>query len=236
MESTREDVIGGFNAFVTEQQSQPGECRLTMLQFDSQGTDFLYVAVPIAQVVPMRRQDFVPRGGTPLFDAIAQAITLTDTRVKTITDPEVQLFVIITDGDENSSRKYTDKTQIAVMIEERQGKGWVFTFLGANLNAYAAGRDIGIAAQNVSSFAADSGGTAAAYASVSSNTAAMRSAVSKGVTGQVVNAGGFYSFTGKGAETYMQSGPSTNTVHPDLDPDDAAAPQDTDQVGAEPPA
>jgi len=226
MNSIRDDVIGGFNSFVAEQKAQPGECRLTMIQFDSQGVDHLYVASPIADVKPMQQADFVPRGGTPLFDAIGQAIGETETRITAKKTAEVQLFVIITDGDENSSNRYS-KRQIAEMIETKQGQGWVFTFLGANLDAYRAGESIGIGAKNVSSFAANQGGTAAAYASVSSNTAGMRSAVMHGATGQSVSDAGFYSFAGKGAETYMHGG-SQNSVGIDVDslppiPPDVAA-------------
>lgn len=217
MNMIRDDVIGGFNAFLDEQKAQPGDCRVTMIQFDTQGVDHLYVASSIADVRPMTQADFVPRGGTPLYDAIGQAIGETETRIKAKKDPEVQLFVIITDGDENQSNRYT-KRQIFEMIETKQGEGWVFTFLGANQDAYKAGESIGIAKQNISSFAASAGGTAAAYASVSSNTAGLRSAVSKGASGQILTDAGFYSFAGKGAETYMHQG-SGNSVHPGIDVD-----------------
>lgn len=205
MNSTREDVIGGFNAFVAEQKALPGACRLTMIQFDTQGIDHLYVASPIADVKPMRPIDFLPRGGTPLYDAIGQAIGETEARIKAKKDAEVQLFVIITDGDENQSNRY-NRRQIFEMIETKQGEGWVFTFLGANQNAYATGMDLGIGKQNVSSFAATKGGTAAAYTSLSSNTAGLRSAVSMGITGQSVVDSGFYSFAGKGAEAFVHDG------------------------------
>ncbi len=210
MNSIRQDVIGGFNAFVAEQQAQPGKCCLTMIQFDTQSVDHLYVASPIANVKPMRPEDFVPRGGTPLYDAIGQAIGETETRIRVKKGPEVQLFVIITDGDENQSNRY-GKRQIFEMIETKQGEGWVFTFLGANQDAYATGEALGIGKQNVSVFFADAGGTAAAYASVSSNTVGLRSAVSKGASGQSLVDSGFYSFAGKGAETYMN--------HPGIDVD-----------------
>ncbi|MFN3927067.1 MAG: hypothetical protein ACK4QL_07040 [Pseudanabaenaceae cyanobacterium] len=36
MESIRNDVIGGFNAFWAEQQHQQGKATLTLVQFDTQ--------------------------------------------------------------------------------------------------------------------------------------------------------------------------------------------------------
>lgn len=215
MQMTRDDVIGGFNAFLEEQQAQPGECRLTMIQFDSGGVDHLHVATPIRGVRPMTEKDFVPRGGTPLYDAIGQAIGEAEARIIAKTVVEVQLFVIITDGKDNDSNRYT-KRQISTMIEEKQGKGWVFTFMGANFDAYAVGESLGIKAKNVSSFAANVDGTAAAYASVSSNTVGLRSAVLQGATGQSVNDAGFYSFAGKGAEAFTIQQGSTTSVHPGI--------------------
>ena len=35
MESVRDDTIGGFNAFLAQQKELPGECSLTMYQFES---------------------------------------------------------------------------------------------------------------------------------------------------------------------------------------------------------
>ncbi len=36
MGSVAEDVIGGFNYFLAEQATQAGECRMTVVQFDSE--------------------------------------------------------------------------------------------------------------------------------------------------------------------------------------------------------
>lgn len=53
------------------------------------------------------------------------------------------MFTIMTDGLENSSRNFT-ASQVSNMIDEREGKGWIFTYLGANQDAWSEGRKFGI--------------------------------------------------------------------------------------------
>ena len=200
MQSIRGDVVGGVNAFIDDQKAQPGSCKLTMVQFDSHGGqlayEYVYVAEDIANVRTLTPADFVPRGGTPLYDAIGRAITEADVRVGAIKVPEVQLFAIFTDGGENQSTSY-NRQRIFEMIEEHQAKGWTFTYLGANQDAYAEAAAMGIAKGSTQAFAGASRGAAAAYASFSANTSALRSSVAGG---QSVNSMDFYAAAGKGAE------------------------------------
>ena len=82
MESMTNDVVGGFNGFLTEQQSDGSDALMTLIQFDSNDPhEVLSDAVPIAEVRPLTRQSFVPRGGTPLYDAMGHAITDATIRV-----------------------------------------------------------------------------------------------------------------------------------------------------------
>jgi hypothetical protein len=58
--------------------------------------------------------------------------------------PDQVLFVIMTDGEENSSREF-DRQQIMAMIEDRQNAaGYEFLYLGANQDSYQVGGGIGI--------------------------------------------------------------------------------------------
>jgi hypothetical protein len=71
------------------------------------------------------------------LDAIGRAVK----EVKTQTIPTV---IILTDGQENASNKYT-KAHIKDLIFERQNNGWTFVYLGANQDAFAEAGSIGIA-------------------------------------------------------------------------------------------
>jgi uncharacterized protein YegL len=199
MHSIRDDVVGGFNQFLDEQKAQPGHCVFSMVQFDQQGYDRLYLAEDLANVRPLTIADFVPRGGTPLYDALARAIGETDARAGVVT-PEVHLFAIFTDGEDTASRAFS-REQIFVMIEERQARGWTFAYLGANHDAYTASAGIGIKAGSTQSFAGDGVGARSAYGSFSANTSHLRGATAQGV---VPDPAQFYSGAGKGAEEDQQ--------------------------------
>lgn len=201
MAKIRKDVIGGLNAFLVEQAAQPGACKLTMIQFDSQGYDYVYMAADLADVRPMTEADFVPRGGTPLYDSIARAIAEADVRAGAIKTPEVILFAIFTDGEDTSSRNY-NREKVFVMIEEHQAKDWTVSLMMANADAYTEAASLGIPAANTQAYLGDGGGTHAVYASFAANTTAMRGTVSKGVT---VNSTAFFDAAGKGAEADLKA-------------------------------
>ncbi len=179
MSTIAADTIGGFNQFLKAQQELPGECSLTLVQFDTQSIDTLYQAAPIRAVMPLNSETFQPRGGTPLYDAIGQAINSTGKFLKDkweIHRPAKVVFVIITDGQENSSREF-DRDRVLKMIQhQREAYKWEFVFIGANQDAMQAGQGIGVAAANCLSNVANSAGTSATYHAMSSNLARMRSA------------------------------------------------------------
>lgn len=193
------DVVSGFNSFLEEQKAVPGACKFTFMQFDSKGMDYLHVAADLQTVQAMTAQDFQPRGGTPLYDAIGRAIGDIDARADGMVDKEVVLFIIFTDGEENSSEKET-RQSIFQMIEVRQGLGWTFTFLGANQNAYVASQGLGIAKGSTTNYVGDGYGTQIAYSSLSANTSMMRGAVAQGIAPDPTM---FYAGAGKAAEDDM---------------------------------
>ena len=144
MQSCRDDAEGGLNTFIEEQKKQPGETLFTLVQFDTE-YEFVHKGKPIRDVGPC---ELVPRGMTALLDAVGRAIAETGERLAAMPEPDrpgLVVFVIVTDGQENSSKEYT-KPQIKEMIERQQNDyKWQFTFLGANQDAFAEAHGIGIA-------------------------------------------------------------------------------------------
>ena len=171
MQQRRKDAEGGVNAFIQNQAEEPGEALLTLIQFDTQ-YEILHGGEPIEKVPEYRLE---PRGMTALLDAVGRAINETGERMSKMAEahrPGLVIFVITTDGHENSSVEFT-KSQIKGMIEHQQSKyGWHFTFLGANQDAFAEAGAMGMRAGGVANFAMDKVG--AAYEMTSRKVSRMR--------------------------------------------------------------
>lgn len=172
METIRQDMQGGFDRFVEEQRQLPGECNLTLVQFDDR-YERAY-SKPLAEVPPL---ELVPRGWTALLDALGRAILETGERLAALPEserPAKVIFVIITDGQENASRDFT-REKVAEMIAHQQEKyGWQFLFLGANQDAIATGTSLGIAAGSSLTYGSHARGVRSSYASLSASVATMR--------------------------------------------------------------
>jgi len=173
MQRCRADAEGGINSFISDQKTKPGECTFTMVEFDSTYR-FVHKGVPIANVPPYR---LVPGGWTALLDAVGRAIDETGSRLDEMDDasrPGLVVFVIVTDGEENSSREYTLQ-QIKQKIEHQQSAyNWQFTFLGANQDAFLAGASLGVRRDAVAQYDVLNAGRM--FAAASSNVSRMRSA------------------------------------------------------------
>ena len=117
----------------------------------------------------MTKTDYIAGGGTALLDAIGDTINRVQDRHDELGEdkPDNVLFVITTDGEENSSCKFT-KTQIEKMIKHQtNGHGWKFMFLGANMDAVKEAESIGIAKNLTVDYTWSGMGTNALYNSVS---------------------------------------------------------------------
>jgi len=184
MESIANDVIGGFNGFLTEQQADGSDALMTLIQFDSNDPhEVLAEAVPIANVRPLTRASFAPRGGTPLYDAMGHAITDATIRIEQRHEArqpdESILFVTFTDGEENQSVEYR-REQLFDLVKKHEQEGWTFAYLGANQDAYEEGGRAGYSASSTQNFMADAQGSHEAFASLSSSVSRRRSKMRSG--------------------------------------------------------
>jgi hypothetical protein len=165
-------TISGFNEFKNDQAREKGTALITLTLFD---TEFRTVAeaVPIGDLKDLNRRTYDPDGCTALYDAIGHTVRLTDEYVAKHS-PDQVLFVIMTDGEENSSREY-DQRRIFDLIKDRQGDaGYEFIFLGANQDSYVSGTAMGIRSGRMLDYAATPGSSRAAVHRVSRNVSAHR--------------------------------------------------------------
>ena len=170
------DTIGGFNAMIEKQKSEPGEALVSTVLFDHE-SEVIHDRVDIQRIEPMTRQQYYVRGCTALLDAVGGAIHHIGNVHKYAREedrPEKTLFVITTDGMENASRKYS-YDRLKAMIERQKEKfGWEFIFLGANIDAAKEAARFGIREDRAANYHADSKGTAVVYEAVSEAVCSVR--------------------------------------------------------------
>ncbi|RME35464.1 MAG: VWA domain-containing protein [Gammaproteobacteria bacterium] len=179
MEAIRDDTIGGFNAFLKDQQAQAGRATLTLVQFDSKDPyEVIHSFLPVAEVPPLTRETYQPRATTPLLDAIGHGILDLQDQIDDLPEqsrPGQVLFVVLTDGRENASREFK-KEEVAQLISEKQENGWKFVFLGADFEAIDDARSLGVTRDALYQFAHTGEGVAEAWHDLSLSTSAMRCA------------------------------------------------------------
>jgi len=170
MQSVKEDTIGGFNQFIGEQKKAGDNALLTLVQFDTGGIDVVHESKPIKEVPDLTDSTYQPRGGTPLLDALGQTIHSAGRALAAIPEmnrPDKVVFVIITDGQENSSTEHS-KADVKQLIEQQTNKyNWQFVYLGANQDAFDEAGQIGIASAAAANYVGAA--TADAFAVASSN-------------------------------------------------------------------
>lgn len=174
MASVKKDMERGFDHFIEEQRKLPGSCAVTLIQFDTNGTDIVYEEKPLADVPGLVLE---PRGWTPLLDAVGRAITRTIERLDKIVEslrPSKLLFMVITDGEENSSTEFK-REQVKQLVDDQTKAGWAFSFLGANLDAFAEAGKLGIAMAASANYVPDAAGVQHAFIAMSASAATYRS-------------------------------------------------------------
>lgn len=142
MSGRENDVIGHYNKFIKEQRAIPGKATVSLVIFDTE-YEQVYIDRDINEVPTLTRSTYYARGGTALLDAFGRLIQAVD---KVKNKPNKVLFIINTDGEENSSREFT-KEKIKELVTERQNNhDWQFLFIGAGIDAFSqGGAGIGLA-------------------------------------------------------------------------------------------
>ena len=155
------DTIGGYNSMLAKQQAVEGECRITTVLFNN-NYELLHDCIDLKAVSAITEKEYQVGGSTALLDAIGMTIHKIGNAQKHTADDyraEKVIFVIVTDGEENSSREYSAE-MIKAQIERQKTKfGWEFIFLGANIDSVQTAGRFGIAPDRAVDYLADSEGT-----------------------------------------------------------------------------
>ena len=131
-------TVSGLNETIQSiKAAQAGQERqehfLSLLSFNSERMFYHYDLTPVSQIREFTGEDYRPSGCTPLYDAIGSSIAKLR---RQLTDDDMVLVTIITDGLENSSKEYNYLSLIGLM-DTMKAKGWTISYIGANQDALA---------------------------------------------------------------------------------------------------
>ena len=180
MSTMREAVVSGFNEQVQTVKSHPHRehVRVGLVTFDSQVREN-FIEQDRAVLHEISLEDYVPRGNTAMYDGIAYAIQRLQAVVQD-SENDTYLVIVITDGQENSS-KWVTQAAVAKQIKQLQATGrWSFVVMGANIDlAYA--QAAGVQHGNFRTFIPDSAGMGIAMRSLSHGVGNYMSESSRGL-------------------------------------------------------
>ena len=146
METSKTATEDGWRELINEQRQQPGDCQVTLAQFDTV-YEVVYPPTDIADVADFSVQ---PRGMTALLDATGRFITEIGEQLSALPEekrPGHVICLIMTDGMENSSHVWTWDAVRKLTKQQQDEWGWTFIFLGANIDAIEVGGRMGIDAK-----------------------------------------------------------------------------------------
>jgi len=172
MEFIKGAMEEGFNEFILKHREVPST-RISLVQFDTTNPEeVVYSAIPIGEAPKL---NLVPRGGTPLLDALCRTIDSTGRRLAAMPSkdrPRNVLFVIITDGEENSSHTFKRTDVHSRVSKQTNDYNWEFIYIGANQDAFTEAASFGIPSLRAMNYVANAYDTRDKFRSLTSNTVA----------------------------------------------------------------
>jgi Mg-chelatase subunit ChlD len=162
MYSIRNEAIAGVvetiqTIRVAQEENEEQEQLFSLVVFNGKRIATVYDRMPITKVSDFNEKDYQPTDNTPLYDAMGDSITNLQ---RYIDEEENALVTIITDGYENASREWNHQ-RVFQLVEDLKKKNWLFTYIGANQDALAVARDMGI--DHSMNFTSDAKGTKAMF-------------------------------------------------------------------------
>ena len=164
MSGLEADTIGGFNSFIERQKELGGNALITTVLFDDR-YEILWDGKNICDI-KLSSKEYYVRGSTALLDAIGKTILDVSYRIsrkEKIERPNNVIFVITTDGMENSSKEFTYEKIKSLILHQQKLNNWSFIFLGANIDVIKEASELGIDKSNAYVFEASESGMKTMY-------------------------------------------------------------------------
>ena len=163
MSGSEDNTISSFNEYLEREKKNKYNTLVSTILF-SDNYYYLHKRENIKNIKHLTNRDYYVGGCTALYDALGNTINY----FKKVNTDKV-LFIIITDGYENASLEF-NKSKITKLIKN---SGFEFIYIGADIDSYSAGSDIGIRRENIANFKKDKKGTNLLFRSVEKYSEAM---------------------------------------------------------------
>lgn len=143
MDSRRDETIASVNDYLQGIEDENPDTRVTIVNFSSpigeaRRVRFVEQNKRVADTYELTKETYRPRGNTPLLDAVGKTISKIEEQ-----DVDRFLVVVVTDGQENDSREFTQQ-RIKNIIRDKEDSGrWTFTYLGVGVDAWAGAQYLG---------------------------------------------------------------------------------------------
>ena len=144
MRGTESDTVGGYNSYIESFKDK--NAKITTVLFNWH-YEMITRRKNVSDVKELTTKKYRVGGGTALLDAIGKSIRFMEKQ-----KAKKVIFIITTDGEENSSTRYS-KTEIKELIKKHDN--WEFIYIGANIDSYAEGQSIGIKRDNIANYSKD---------------------------------------------------------------------------------
>ncbi len=165
MQTIRDDMVGGLSTMLAEQAADPGMLTVDIVTFDTEIEVTHSLADPSSITIQLD-----PRGATALYDAVGIAVQGFGATLASLPEharPGTVQVVVVTDGEENSSREWSAAAVRELVRRQIDTFNWDFVFLGANQDAVLTGAALGFDADSSMTFDAAPNEVQALTASVS---------------------------------------------------------------------
>lgn len=195
MSSVAQEAMMGFNTFLAAQKKLKDKATMNVVLFS--GPDQITPLyedriLDVKEVEELTSENYRPNGNTALNDAIVQSMVsfkLKENAMKPSQQPDKVLVIIVTDGEENSSREYPKSKidEVKKLITKRKTENWQFMFICSTEDAALTGEALGVSKGNVFQYTNDAVGNNIMYSTLSMATTSFRSASVKSKNFQAVS-------------------------------------------------
>jgi hypothetical protein len=170
------ETLAGFNKFLADQKALDGEAVLSLATF-ANDYKLVHNSLPLQDTANLTMEQYNPAGYTALLDSLGRFIDDVGVKLAAMNEydrPSKVITVVITDGEENSSKLFS-RDQVFEKISHQTNKyGWLFVFLGCSQEQIKDAVKYGVAANNSFLYSNTSAGVTKAFTSISENMSSYR--------------------------------------------------------------